>query len=143
MTQEDKTQVDISKISDIQPPAGILPDGFCEWDSMLDADITRDKIDPHDLEVIQKKFADQYGAIRDSNQKILFRQFFALQHKINQNLLNSQMNTQAIGGQVETVKKAFHSHNPSKGENMHEGQLHPGLRNSLAETAKKKEQAIQ
>ena len=76
--EEDKTQVDISKISEIQPPAVLMQDGFCEWDSMLDADITRDKIDPHDLEVIQKQFAEQYGEIRDSNQKILFRQFFAI-----------------------------------------------------------------
>ena len=50
-----------------------MQDNFCEWDSMLEADVTRDKIDPADLELIQKQFADQYGAIRDSNQKILFR----------------------------------------------------------------------
>ena len=42
-----------------------MKDNFCEWDSMLD--ITTEKIDPHDLEAIQKQFADQYGGIKDSN----------------------------------------------------------------------------
>ena len=60
-------------MSEIQPPALLLQDNQCEWDSMLELDITRDKIDPTDLEMIQKQFADQYGEIRDSNQKILFR----------------------------------------------------------------------
>ena len=40
---------------------------------MLELDITRDGIDPNDLEMIQKQFAAEYGEIRDSNQKILFR----------------------------------------------------------------------
>ena len=29
-----------------------MQDNFCEWDSMLEADVTRDKIDPADLELI-------------------------------------------------------------------------------------------
>ena len=114
-----------------------MQDNFCEWDSMLEADVTRDKIDPADLEQIQKQFADQYGAIRDSNQKILFRQFFAIQHKINSNLLKSNINTQS-----SATKKAYHSHNPSKGGCNNEP-MHPTLRNSLAETAKKEPKVIQ
>jgi hypothetical protein len=34
---------------------------------MLELDITRDGIDPTDLEMIQRQFADEYGEIRDSN----------------------------------------------------------------------------
>ena len=57
--QESKSNSrDISKVSEIQPPALLLQDNQCEWDSMLELDITRDKIDPTDLEMIQKQFAD-------------------------------------------------------------------------------------
>ena len=54
----------------------------------------------------------------------------------------SQVNSQACD-QAGTVKKAFHSHTPSKGEYMINGKLHPNLRNSLAETAKKQAKVIQ
>ena len=43
---------DVSKVSEIQPPALLLQDNQCEWDSMLELDITRDGIDPTDLEMI-------------------------------------------------------------------------------------------
>ena len=45
---------DESRVSEIQPPALLLNDNQCEWDSMLELDITRDGIDPNDLEIIQK-----------------------------------------------------------------------------------------
>ena len=127
---------DVSKVSEIQPPALLLQDNQCEWDSMLELDITRDGIDPTDLEMIQRQFADEYGEIRDSNQKILFRQYFAIQHKINSNLLKSNINT-ASG----TAKKVFHSHNPSRIEEKKSPMQQP-LLSSLAETAKQEHAVI-
>ena len=76
---------------EVQPPAMMLGDALAgEWDSSFDTDQSLEHMERTDLQRVADEFNSQYQAISDTNQRILFKQFFALQHKVNADLLESR-----------------------------------------------------
>jgi hypothetical protein len=68
----------------------MLGDGLDgEWDSSLEMDQTLEQIDRAELTRLFHEFSAQYSQINDTNQKIIFKQFFSLQNKVNADLLES------------------------------------------------------
>lgn len=57
----------------------MLGEGLCgEWDSSMEADQSLELMDRAELTRLFNQFSAEYSSINDTNQKILFKQFFSI-----------------------------------------------------------------
>lgn len=92
---DESAQQSLKSVSqvEIQPPAILLGEGCPggEWDSSMETDQSLEQLDRTALQHVVEKFTREVEGIEDTNQKILFRQFFAIQHKVSAEMLEREM----------------------------------------------------
>eukprot|EP00347_Sterkiella_histriomuscorum_P003045 403365802 len=71
----------------VYAPAFIIGEKDPEWDSFLDD--TKLELNQEEINQFQKDYFEQLSQIKNQDQRILFKQVFALQHKIDPSILRS------------------------------------------------------
>lgn len=73
------------------PPAILLRavDGSGDWDSQLEADTSVQQITTEERLRLQSQYEEHCKGLQSKDQRILFKQFFALQNRVNTSMLNS------------------------------------------------------